>query len=153
MGANPGGGGGGDGGTCPPTFFQVGDTISNVPPPPRFWVGWILVDIMYVFACFLKLFFFFFLLVRNVRDVGWVPLHILTCATFDADGAPEKRCRSPPPPPPAHQLFWDLRYLWGWRRSGNMCLSPPPPPTTIRFGFAPLLCSVQKRFTLSIELT
>ena len=70
------------------------------------------------FACFFKsflgLFFFFFWLVRNVRDVGWVPLHILTCATFDADGAP---CRSPPPPPPPPSAS-DLR----------PCPPPPPPP-------------------------
>ena len=122
-------------GANPHVFSGGGHNIKiNVPPPPTFLgVGWILVDIMYFFA--------FFLLVRNVRDVGWVPLHILTCATFDADGAPEKKCRkmhvkkvsekmseSPPPPPPAPQLFWDLRYLRGWRRSGKMCLSPPPPP-------------------------
>ena len=27
---------GGDRGTRPPTFWRVGETISNVPPPPRF---------------------------------------------------------------------------------------------------------------------
>ena len=41
----PGGRGGGGGGTRPPTILKVGDTISNVPPPPhvfvvgRFFVG------------------------------------------------------------------------------------------------------------------
>ena len=79
---------------------------------------------------------FFVWLVRNVRDVGWVPLHILTCATFDADGAPEKSVGDPPPP--AHQLFWDLRYHWGGGGGAGggrgKCVCPP----TIRFGFAPL---------------
>ena len=130
------GGGGGRGDVSPPpTFFQVGDTISNVPPPPprfggRMNFGRYNVVFCFFFYSFVGLglfpFFFFFLLVRNVRDVGWVPLHILTCATFDADGAPEKK----------------VRYLWGWRRSGKMCLPPPPPP--IRFGFAPLRMWVEK---------
>ena len=34
-----GGGGGGPGGHVPPTFFKVGDTISNVPPPHVLGVG------------------------------------------------------------------------------------------------------------------
>ena len=138
MGANPGGGGGGGGGRVPP-FFQVGGHNSNVPPPPPPRFGGRMnfgSYIMYFVAFF---FVAFFLLVRNVCDVGWVPLHILTCATFDADGAPEKKSVGVPPPPP-HQLFWDLRYLWGWRRSGKMCLPPP----TIRFGFAPLPTAIKK---------
>ena len=109
----------------------------------RYNVVFLLVFLKLFWPISLFCFPFFVLLVRNVRDVGWVPLHILTCATFDADGAPEKSVGvppPPPPPPPAHQLFWDLRYLWGWRWSGKMCLPPPPP--TIRFGFAPLLLAL-----------
>ena len=146
-----GGGGGGTGGRVPPPpprLFRWGTQYQMSPPPPP---PHVLGDRMncgkynVFFACFFNsffgffffFFFFFFLLVRNVRDVGWVPLHILTCATFDADGAPEKKL-SPPPPSP-HQLFWDLRYLSGWRRSGKcVCPPPPPPPPTIRFEFAPL---------------
>ena len=65
--------------------------------------------------------FFFFLLVRNVRDLGWVPLHIFTCATFDADGAPEKKCRSAGGnggtcPPTFFQV-------------GDTISNVPPPPT------------------------
>ena len=99
MGANPGGGG--TGGRVPPpplTFFQVGDTISNVPPRfgGRMNFGRYNVFFCLFFYSFFGPFFFFFLLVRNVRDVGWVPLHIFTCATFDADGAPEKSVGVPP---------------------------------------------------------
>ena len=84
------GGGGGDGGT----FFQVGDTISNVPPPPHFWgrMNFGRYNVVFCLLFFLLFWpislFFFFLLVRNVCDVGWVPLHILTCATFDANLRP-----------------------------------------------------------------
>ena len=93
MGANPGGGGG-RGDVSLHVFFRWGTQYQMSPPPPRFG-GRMNFGRYNVFF-----FFFFFLLVRNVRDVGWVPLHILTCATFDADGAPEKKCRSPSPPPP-----------------------------------------------------
>ena len=124
-------GGGGRGDVSPHVFSGGGHNIKCPPPPPRF-LG------RMNFGRYNVVFSSFFLLVRNVRDVGWVPLHILTCATFDADGAPEKKVSEfpPPPPPPPHQLFWDLRYLWGWRRGGReKCVCPP----TIRFGFAPLL--------------
>ena len=56
--------------------WRSGKKSVGVPPPP-------------FFLPISPFFFLFFFLVRNVRDVGWVPLHILTCATFDADGAPE----------------------------------------------------------------
>ena len=56
MGANPGGGG--TGGRVPPTFFEVGDTISNVPP--ELSSKSFFVDIMYFFACFFYSFFGFF---------------------------------------------------------------------------------------------
>ena len=159
MGANPGGGGGG--GTCPPTFFKVGDTISNVvpPPPPRFGgrMNFGRYNVVFAFfSRFLGLFPFFyplfFLLVRNVRDVGWVPLHILTCATFDADGAPEKKFRSPPPPPPPHQLFLGLALPLGLAAVGkNVSVPPPPPPPhTTRFGFAPLV-PVKALYCLRIQ--
>ena len=69
MGANPGGDGG-TGGRVPPTFFQVGDTISNVPP--TFW-GRIKIDIINVPFCviniFLRLFFFFFLSARILNKI------------------------------------------------------------------------------------
>ena len=62
-----------------------------------------------------------------------------------------------PPPPPAYQLFWDLRYLRVWRRGGggreSVC-PPPPPPPTIRFGFAPLVVTVQNMiYKLSFSIT
>ena len=47
------------------------------------------------------------------------PRPLVTCATFDAGGAPEKKCRSPP--------LWDLRDF-RWRRSTKKkCVVPPPP--------------------------
>ena len=58
MGANPGGGGQGA-----PTFMKMGDTISNVPPPPRFW-GWMVIhlynDPFYMVCDAVDPFFFFF---------------------------------------------------------------------------------------------
>ena len=68
-GANPGGGDGGD--ASPPTFFQVGDTISNVPPPPTFW-GRIKIDIINVPFCviniYLRFFFFSFFLSARILN-------------------------------------------------------------------------------------
>ena len=107
-----------DGGTCPPTFFQVGDTISNVPPPPHvLGVGWILVDIMYFFACFFSFFwpsslFFLFFFCLSEMFVMWV-------------GYP--------------YTFWLARLSTQMALRKNVSVPPPPPPPpTIRFGFAPL---------------
>ena len=79
-----GGGGGGQGDMSPPpTFLKVGDIISNVPPPPppththTLFSGWIIIrneDPFYTCSLTLWTFFLFFLLVRKVCDVGWVPL-------------------------------------------------------------------------------
>ena len=56
-----------------------------------------------------------------------VPL-ICRLKIVNADGAAEKKCRSPPPPP-AHQLFWELRdYGLAARRLGKNIMSPPLSP-------------------------
>ena len=117
---------GGTGGRVPPPHvFRWGTQYQMSPPPPRFGgrMNFGRYNVFFIFLIVFFFFFFFFLLVRNVRDVGWVPLHILTCATFDADGAPGKKCRSPPPPPPPK------------KKKKKKCVCP----STIRFGFAPLI--------------
>ena len=140
-----GGGGGTGGDPPPPRFFRWGTQyqMSPPPPPPRFGGRMNFGRYNVVFLhCFLYLkaffayflfFFFFFLHVRNVRDVGWVPLHILTCATFDADGAPEKSVGVPP-----LISFFGTCATFGAGGGREKCVCPPPPPPTIRFGFAPL---------------
>ena len=123
-GANRGGGGGGTGGTRPPTFFQVGDGISNVSPT---FCGY---DENWNFFMHFFFFFFFFLLVKFFSDAR---RERYPYKLFDADGAPPKKVSESPPP--AYQLFWDLRVTFG----GSVYVPPPPPPPpTIRFGFAPL---------------
>ena len=106
MGANPGGGG--TRGRVPPRFFRWG-TQYQMSPPPTFWgrmnFGRYNLFFFKAFLANFLSFFFFFLLVKIFCDVSWVPLHILTCATFDADGAPKKKSVGVPPLPP-HQLFF-----------------------------------------------
>ena len=122
------GGGGGQGDMSPTTFFQVGDTISNVdvpsyikcppPPPPRFG-GRMKIYIINVPFCVIYLFcafFPFFLLVNFFSDVGKVPLQILTCATFDADGAPKKSVVS--------ISFFGTCVTFGSDGGGKICMSP-----------------------------
>ena len=118
MGANRGGGTGGrvPPPPPPPRLFRWGTQYQMSPPPPRFG-GRMKIDIINVPFCVIYIFFapffffFFFLLVNFFFYVGKVPLQILTCATFDADGAPKKVSVCPP----------TIRF-------GFTPLLPPPPP-------------------------
>ena len=111
------GGGGGTGGRVPPRFFRWGTQYQMSPPRFLGRMNFGRYNVIFFFKLFWRIsFFFFFLLVRNVRDVGWVPLHILTCATFHADGAPEKKVSESPPPP-----------TFG-AGGGRQNVSVPPPP-------------------------
>ena len=112
MGGNPGGREG-----RVPHDFEGGDTISNVPPPPRFCGRTIFRRKNRFLTNLLTLFFF------ACQNVG-----------FGSTGTPnlsQKNCQrrwrcekkksvgDPPPPPPAHQLFWELRDY-------GLAASPPP---------------------------
>ena len=99
----------GTGGPPPPTFLKVGDTISNVPPPPRF-SGWMLIywnyDLFYIFDVvdFSSSFF----ACHNLRFVmydAWVPLLCVWKIEQIKNVGSEKIVSEYPPPPPPHYLF------------------------------------------------
>ena len=78
------------------------------PPPPLdpplphyFWVGWLLIEMRTLFTCSLTLwtFFFFFLHVRKVCDVRWVPLLCVWKINW-VKLSWKKVSEFPPPPPP-----------------------------------------------------
>ena len=97
MGGNPRGDGGG---RVPPTILKVGDTISNVPPPPHvFVVGRFFVEKI---GFLTNLLTFFFLLVRMSDLDRRVPL--ICRKKLSTQMALRKKCRSPPPPPP-HEKY------------------------------------------------
>ena len=128
------------GGRVPPRFSGGGHNIKCPPPPHVFGVAMNFGRCNVVFALFFLiafLTFFFFLLDRNVCE--WCGLGTPThfdLRDFRRRWRSGKKCRSPPPPPPPppHQLFWDLRYLWGWRRGwrrSGKCVCPPHNPLRI----------------------
>ena len=96
-GRKSGGGGGG-----PHVFFRWGTQYQM--SPPRFGVGWILVDIM--LFLFLKLFwpFFFFFACQKCSWCGLgTPTHFDLCDFRRRWRSGKKVSESPPPPPPSRK--------------------------------------------------
>ena len=104
----------------PPPIWKTGDIILNVPPPP----------LPTILGCIM----IFFVLVREVGDVQWVPLLCVWKIEKKNFEVGKKKCRSPPTP--AHQLFPDLHEFRGWRQTDKKKKVCPP---MIWFGFAPMV--------------